>query len=139
MACFKTEWALTGDLDLTNIQISTGWFDEAADKSLQVVISEDHSDDDVWELGYGTIKVRAIYQADVFVHVIEATASGRGKAKDNKFKMVKEIRRILKANKTGLTDLDEVELRERGRSLDELYRTPPILRYNLRFIVTYYE
>lgn len=137
MACFKTNWSLTGDLIKTNIRFSTGWFDSDDDKELQIVVLEDDSVSETWELGYGTIKVTAMYKVEIHVHIQETTNKGRGKAKDNRFKMVEEIRAIIKANEEGLTDLWEIKLWGRGSPLNLLNNNPPKLTYTQRFTVTY--
>lgn len=136
MAKLKEEWALTGALAVDNIKFSTGWY-ESEIETPQVTITEVSSTDELWEIGYGTIRVRGIYQADIWVTIVKTTGKGRGIAKSYKWAMTQEVKRILKANLTGLTDLWYVKLDETGRSLDQIYKSPPVLRYNLRFIVIY--
>ena len=137
MAIFKSAWSLGGDLVKTNIRFNTGWFDSDDDKELQIVVLEDDSVSETWEIGYGTIKVTAMYKAEIHVHIQNLTGKGPGKAKDNRFKMVEEIRAIIKANETGLTDLWEIKLWGRGSPLDLLRNNPPKLQYTQRFTVTY--
>ncbi len=139
MAILKTDWLLADVLAVDNIRFSTGDLNVPPKKPFQIIVTEDSSLDEIYELGYGTIRVTTVFQAEVKVNVVDDTAKGPGIAKDNRFDMVKEIRRIIKANKTGLTDLDEVELRGRGRPYEQLYRNPPILGYVQKFLVTYYE
>lgn len=137
MAALKAGWLLTGDLAAANIHFHTGWFDDKAKKPLQIVISEDDSLDDTWEIGYGTIKVVAMYKIEIRVNIADGTNKGRGKAKDNRWKILEEIKRIIKANEDGLTDLWRVKLWGRGRSLDLLGNNPPILTYSKRVTVEY--
>lgn len=51
-------------------------------------------------------------------------------AKTYKWAMRQEVKRILKANLTGLGDTYLMILRDVGRSLDEPDATPPILRFS---------
>lgn len=135
--CLKDQWSLTEDLHKDKIKFSTGWFDVNADKELNIIISEDSSIDDTWEIGYGTIKVTAIHKIEVRVNVVDDTNKGPGVAKDTRWKMVEEIRRIIKANEAGLTDLWRVKLWGAGRPLDLLRNKPPILTYSKRITVEY--
>lgn len=128
---------MTEGLAEKNIHFHTGWFDDDPKKSLQICVTEDDSLDDTWEIGYGTIKVVAVYKIEIRVNIIDDTNRGRGKAKDNRWKMVQEIKRIIKANETGLTDLWRVKLWGRGRGLDLLRSVPPILTYSKRITVEY--
>jgi len=136
MACLKAGWLLTGVLAIDNIKFTTGWFDSEL-KTPQIVVLEDESISDTWELGYGTIKVTAMYKVEVWVSAVKTTSKGRGKAKDYRFKLVEEIRRIIKANQSGLKDLWKVKLHGRGRPIDLLRNNPPILTYSQRFTVIY--
>ena len=139
MAILKSAWALADDLHKDNIRFSTGDVDTPPRKPLQITVTEDSSLDEIFELGYGTIRVTSVLQAEVKVTVVDDTTKGPGIAKDNRFSIIKEIRRIIKANKTGLTDLDKVELRGRGRNINQLYRNPPVFGYIQKFLITYYE
>lgn len=115
---------------------STGWYSEEF-IGPQITITEDSSADELYEIGYGTIRVIATYQVDVWVPITKTTGKDPGVAKQYKWEIVQEIKRILKANKTGLSDLWYVKLEQRGRNFDDLNRSPPVLRYNLKFSVVY--
>ncbi|MHA1286254.1 MAG: hypothetical protein ACTSPB_02500 [Candidatus Thorarchaeota archaeon] len=135
-SALKTNWSLTGDLAPENIRFSTGWFEEDVDFP-QITISEISDRNEPFELGYGTIRVTATYQIDIWVPILRTTAKGPGLAKQHKWKMREEIKRILKTNLIGLQDLRYVVLDQTGRNLDELDRSPPILRYSLDVSVVY--
>lgn len=132
----KGEWGLSGDLAEANIRFSTGWYDKDF-AAPQVTVTEAFSHDNPFELGYGVIRVYGTYQIDCWVTVLRATGKGPGKAKQHKWDMREEVKRILKANLTGLTDLRYVILEQTGRSLDEPDRSPPVLRYSLQVSVLY--
>lgn len=136
MACLKEDWLLTGVLAVDKIKFTTGWFDSEL-VTPQIVVLEDESLSETWELGYGTLKITAMYKVEVWVSFVKTTGKGRGIAKDNRFKIVEEIRRIIKANESGLTDLWKIKLHGRGRPIDLLRNRPPRLNYSQRFTVTY--
>lgn len=127
MACIKAGWALTGDLGVNNIKFSTGWYEKDV-ISPQVTVTEVSDRDIPFELGYGTIRVDAVYQADVWMKVIKATGKGPGIARGYLWAMREEAKRILRSNLTGLTDLKYVELDLTGRRLDEPERQ--LLRFS---------
>ena len=131
-----TEWALTGALLDENIRFSTGFFEEDFEGP-QITISEISDRNEPFELGYGKIRVTARHQIDIWVPVLRTTAKGPGLAKQHKWAMREEVKRILKANLTGLQDLRYVVLDQTGRNLDELDHSPPILRYSLDISVIY--
>lgn len=136
VACLKAGWSLTGALAVDNITFTTGWYDSEL-TTPQIIILEDESISETWEIGQGTIKVTAMYRAEVWVSIVKTTSKARGQAKDHRFQIVAEIRRIIKANESGLTDLWDLKLWGRGRPLDLLRNNPPILTYSQRFTVTY--
>ena len=135
-SALKNNWSLTGDLAPDKVRFSTGWYDDEFE-DLQVTITEAYSRDQPFELGYGTVRVYGAYQVDIWVKASRVTGSGPGKAKDSKWKMRDEVKKIFKANLTGLTDLEYVVLDQVGRDLDELDRAPPLLRYSLLVSVIY--
>lgn len=133
-ACLQDNWLLTGVLAKANVRFSTGWYSESVDFP-QVTVTEISSRDEPFQLGYGAIRVYGTYQIDCWVKVSSETAKGPGLAKSQKWDMVEEVKRILKENLTGLTDLRYVVLDQTGRTLDELDRH--ILRYSLDVSVIY--
>lgn len=134
--CLYNGWDLTGDLARANIRFSTGWYDSSFE-GYQISVTPVSEGDVPFELGYGTVRVFAIYDINIWVPILKDTNKGRGVAKDHKWKMVEKVKSILKANLTGLTGLRYVVLDQSGRSLDELNCTPPILRYGLTVSVIY--
>lgn len=132
----KTNWSLTGDLLPDNIQFSTGWYEEDFEGP-QITITEISDRNEPFELGYGKIRVTATHQIDIWVPILRTTAKGPGLAKQHKWAMREEAKRILKANLTGLQDLRYIVLDQTGRNLDELDRSPPILRYSFDVSVIY--
>lgn len=136
MTCLKAGWTLTGDLAVGNIQFSTGWYDSTI-TTPQVTVTEIMDDDEPFELGYGTVRVNAVYQVDVWVSIVKDTGKGRGKAKDHIWKMQEHVKSILKANHTGLTNIAELVLNKVGRRLDEMNLEPPILRWSKPVLVIY--
>ena len=115
---------------------STGWYDEDF-QGPQITITEITASDTPFELGYGTVRVFAIYQIDCWSPILRETGKGPGEAKKWKWQMRSEVKRIVKANLTGLTDLNYVVLDQTGRSIDELDRDVPVLRYSLQISVIY--
>lgn len=134
-SCVKTNWNLTGDLAKANIKFSTGWFEETED--LLITVTEVAEDNVPMDLGWSTIRSYDTYQIDVWVTVDESTAAGEGEAKDHRWKMREEVKRIVAANKTGLTDLDYLWMNGAGRPLDEYDRDPPVLRFSLEVLTVY--
>lgn len=119
-----------------NITFSTSWFDKDI-KTPQISITEIVTSDVPLDLGYGTVRVNAVYQIDCWVTVLRATGKGPQLAKEYMWAMRSEIKRILKAAHTGLTDIELLLLNDIGRSLDEPDATPPILRFSQMVGVIY--
>lgn len=135
--CLYENWFQSGDYDRTNIKFSTGWYDED-EESPQITVIEAFTDDVPFELGYGVVRVLAIYQVDIWVRIKKfETGKGRGHAKKWKWALREKAKDILKANMTGLTDLRYVWLDQPGRSLDDLKGTPPLLRWMQQVSVIY--
>ena len=124
----KTGWGGAIVPAEADIRFSTSWFDKDLDTP-QITVTEISTVDQPFDLGYSTVRVAAVYQVDVWVVVQRATDEGPQLAKEYKFAMRQEVKRILKANLTGLTDLKLVILNDVGRSLDDIEATPPRLRY----------
>ena len=137
LVALKSDWALTDPLALTNIRFSTGDYDDSPTKPYTVTIEEDYADNWIWELGYGTVRVDAVYLITVKVNVVDVSNKGRGRAKGYRYEIVDEVKRIIKANKTGLHGIWKMELRGRGRNINRLRMNPPILRYEQRLMVIY--
>jgi len=129
-------WALTGALAKANIRFSTGWLEEDAEFP-HITVTEVMSLDEPFELGYGVVRVSGTYQIDCWVQISRETAKGPGLAKAQRWAMVEEVKRILRANLTGVGDLQYVVLDQLGRSLDEVDRSPPLLRYSLQVSAIY--
>lgn len=91
------------------------------------------------QLGMRDIRNFATMQFDIYAVVEQSTAKGPGKAKSNLWKLRKEVIRILKANKTGLTDIKHLYPAPGvpGRRLDDLARDPPHLRWSQDWVCTY--
>lgn len=119
-----------------DIRFNTGWFDKNIDTP-QITVTQIVASDVPLDLGYGTVRVNAVYQIDIWVTISRATAAGPQLAKEYMWAMREEVMRILKANHTGLTDLELLLLNDIGRSLDEPDATPPILRFSQRIGVIY--
>ena len=136
MAKLKEEWSLTGDLIVGNIKFSTGWY-ESEILTPQVTVTLAMDDDEPFELGYGVIRVNAIYEINIWVSLVKTTGKGPGKAKAYIWDMQEEVKRILKANHTSLTDIAEIVLNQAGRRLDDLTLDPPILRWSKEVLVLY--
>ena len=114
---------------VAGIKFTTQWFDKNI-TTPQITVTELTTLDRPLDLGYGTVRVDAVYQIDAWVTVLRETAKGVTLAKTYKWNMRQEIKRILKANLTGLTDLKLLILNDIGRPLDEPDGTPPILRFS---------
>jgi len=119
-----------------DILLSTGWYDEDF-QGPQITITEIDARDQPFELGYGTVRVFAVYQIDIWVPISRASSKGPGLAKKWRWTVREEVKDILKANLTGVGDLKYVILDQAGRNLDELDRGIPVLRCNLPISVIY--
>ena len=120
-----------------DIKFTTSWFDKNV-KTPQITVTEINTLDRPLDLGYGTVRVDAVYSIDIWVTILRATGKGPTLAKTYKFAMRQEVKRILKANLTGLTDIDLLILNDTGRSLDEPDSTPPLLRFQ-QFVGVKYD
>jgi hypothetical protein len=138
LKAIKDNWSLTGDLATASVNFSTGWYDKSKDTP-QVTVTETSAKDQPLAMGYAKIRVTSTFAADVWVTSQKGTAKGIGKAKDYKWAMRKEVRRILKPNVVGLYGIKYVILNGVGRSLDEESATPPILRWRQEFTVIWDE
>ena len=136
MAALKSGWALTGSLKKQNLKFSTGWWSRGK-KTPLITVTEVSSLPVPIELGYGTIRYFAILQVDIWLTQESTTSKGAGNAKDALWDLREEVRRILKANVTGLTDLQFVILNQPGRPIPELDASPPILRWSQDIEVQY--
>lgn len=125
------EFVITGAAD---IRFSTGWYDKSVDLP-QVTVTESSDLDEPFELGYGTIRVYAIYYVNVWVKILRTTAYGSDIAKTWIWAMRQEVKRILKANLVGLTDLQYVVLDKLGVRRDEPERD--LLRWQKAVSVIY--
>ncbi len=119
-----------------DIRFNTSWLDKDI-QTPQITVTEVSTVDQPFDMGYGTVRVNAIYQIDIWVTVIRATDSGVTLAKTYKWAMRQEVKRILKANHVGLTDIELLILNDMGRSLDEPDATPPILRFSQMVGIVY--
>ena len=119
-----------------DIRFSTSWFDKDI-QSPQITVTEVSTLDIPFDLGYGTVRVDAVYQVDIWVVIQRATDKGPQLAKEYIWAMRSEVKRILKAAHTGTGDIDLLLLNDIGRELDEPDATPPILRYSQRIGVVY--
>lgn len=135
-AKLKTDWGVLIVPVEADIRFSTGWYDKDIDTP-QITVTEVVSSDTPLDLGYSTVRVNAIYQIDIWVTISRATDAGPQLAKEYKWAMRQEVKRILKANHVGLTDIELLILNDTGRSLDEPDSTPPLLRFSQLVGVVY--
>jgi len=119
-----------------DIRFSTGWYDKDLDTP-QITVTELSTLDRPLDMGYGTVEVDAVYQIDIWVTISRATGAGPQLAKEYKWAMRQEVKRILKANLTGLGGTKLMILNDTGRSLDELDVDPPLLRFSQMVGVVY--
>ena len=117
-----------------NITFSTGWY-EATTELPQVTVTEFSAIDRPFQLGYGVIRVDAMYQIDIWVKAIRATSRGRGVAKAWLWAIRQEVKTILRGHLTGLTDLAYLVLNQTGRRLDEPDRA--LLHFSQLVLVQY--
>ena len=134
LVALTSGWTLADPLDLSNVKISTGWY-EASVTLPQVTVTEFSAVDRPFQLGYGVIRVDALYQVDVWVKILKDTDRGRGVAKSWLWALRREVETILRANLTGLTNLAYLVLNQTGRRLDEPDRA--LLRFNKLVLVQY--
>jgi len=120
--------------DESEVLCSTGWYDDDF-LGPQLSISESSEYSVPLALGCPEVWVYATYDFNVWVPVIRASSKGAGLAKKYRWQMQQEVKRILKANRTGLTNIKEVVLNGSGVALDELNREPPILRFLIQATV----
>jgi len=119
-----------------NITFTTGWYDKSI-ATPQITVTELATVDRPLDLGYGTVRVDAVYQIDCWVTISRMTGAGPQLAKEYKFAMRQEVKRILKENLTGLTDIELLILNDAGQSLDEPDGAPPLLRFSQMVGVIY--
>jgi len=134
--CLKNGWGGAIVPAEADIRFSTGWYDKNIGTP-QITITELATVDRPLDLGYGTVRVDVVIQIDIWVTISRATGAGPQLAKEYKWAMRQEVKRILKANLTGLTDIDLLILNDTGRSLDEPDATPPLLRFSQMVGVIY--
>ena len=135
MAAIKAGWTLAGDLAIGNIRVDTGWYNEDFE-SPQITVTEMSDLDIPFKLGYGTIRVVAIYQVDIWVKILKQTGKGPGIAKGYLWDMRREVKDILRSNLTDLSGLRYLELNQTGRRMDEPERN--LLRFN-KLVSAIYE
>jgi len=123
--------------DLAAMKFTTGWYDEDFTEP-QITVTLASEKFDPAELGYATILVTALYFVDVWITVSRATAKGPGKAKLNLWAAREEVLSQLKANVTGMTDINWGILNQQAAQLDEPEAVPPLLRWRLPISVMYY-
>lgn len=111
------------------------WFDEEYNKKPQISIRELLSRDQPFELGYGVIREFNVYQFDIWVPILRESAKGPEAANLYYWQIKKEMKRILKANLTGLTDIKYVILDRTGVDLPERDRNPQLEHFSLRALV----
>jgi len=128
-AALKAQWGGAIVPAEADIRFSTQWFDKDI-VTPQITVTEVSTLDIPLDLGYGTVRVDAVYQIDIWVTISRATDAGPQLAKEYKWSMRQEVKRILKANHVGLTDIELLLLNDMGRSLDEPDATPPLLRFS---------
>lgn len=135
-SALKAQWGGAIVPAAADIRFSTGWYDKSI-ATPQITVTEISTVDVPLDLGYSLVRVNAVFQIDCWVSILRAIDAGPQLAKEYKFAMRQEIRRILKENLTGLTDLELLILNDVGRSLDVPDATPPILRFSQNVGVIY--
>ena len=135
-AALSGGWNLTGDLAVANLNFRTGWYDKNFD-NLQVCITpEPGGDNSPAQLGMRELRVWKRYHINAWVKAANTTNKGVGKAKQYIWSMQEEIKRLVLANKVGLTNLDWL-LPDAEIQLDESDEVPPLLRWQYTVIVGY--
>ena len=117
------QWGLTGTHAKTLIQFSNGEFKETK-LNMQIVTRADWEDDHIKKLGGGnTGAQRAIdyLQVVIVAKALVITDTGRAAARATLWALRQEVRRIMFANTTGLTDI-HVNLPGPGRRFDDTRR-----------------
>ena len=137
LAALSDGWLLEDDLAVGNVNFRSGWYDKAFD-NLQVGITLLREDESPAQLGSSSILVWVEYEINIWVKAQNSTNKGVGKAKQYRWELKEEVKRILLANKTGLTDLNWVILNRDGQDLDEPDTVPPLIRYRYSVTVGYY-
>lgn len=147
-SALKANWALAAPLDVYNkdtntdgVRFTTGLIGPKEDQPLfHISVQEILANAVPHELGMGVIRVTSTLQIDHWVVVEEETAKGPGKSMDNLWELRKEVIRILKANKTGLTDIANLypSPTNVGVPLPELDRETPLLRFSQDWTCVYY-
>lgn len=89
------------------------------------------------ELGMTNVRVWARYQIDIWVKAKNLSNSQVGKAKDYLWDMKEHAKNIIKANKTGLTNILWLIPDGVGRPLPELDQVPPLLRFSFDVKIGY--
>ncbi len=136
-AALKAQWGGAIVPAVADIRFSTGWYDKDI-VTPQIIVTEVSTLDEPFELGYGTVRVNAVYAINIWVTVIRATDAGPQLAKEYLWAMRQEVKRIVKANLTGLTDIVLLVLNESGQALNEPDATPPLLRFQ-QFVAVIYD
>ena len=132
-----TDWSLSGDLAKANLNFRTGWYDKKFG-NLQVTVMFNGGVRTPADLGMksGVLVWRTI-EINAWVKAKNVTNKGVGKAKEYVFDMEEEINSLIKANKTGLTDIRWM-LPGPDDRLDDPEQVPPLLRYMVRPTIGYY-
>lgn len=129
-------WTLTGDLAVANINFRTGWYDKAFDNLQVGITAEQGGDNEPVQLGMRELRVWRRISINAWVKASNASNKGVGKAKQYLWSMQEEIKRLVLANKTGLTDLDWL-LPDDEVQVDEPDQVPPLLRWQYTVIIGY--
>lgn len=134
VAMLSTGWALASPLD--DPRFSTGWYDKAFD-NLQVTVTPiPGGDNSAQQLGMRGVRVWKRYDINAWVKAENETNKGVGQAKQFLWSFQEEIKRLVKHNKTGLTDLNWLLPGPEGQ-FDEPDETPPLFRWLYTVIVGY--
>ena len=131
-----TDWSLSDDLAKANLNFRTGWYDKKFD-NLQVTVMFTGGITSPGELGMATTLTWRDVEINAWVKAKNTTNKGVGKAKEYIFDMEEEIKARVKANKTGLTDIDWL-LPGPDQRLDDPGQVPPLLRWQYRPRIGYY-
>jgi len=132
----KNGWLLEGDLAEGNIKFHTGWYDRNHEGLYQVTVTTPRDENAAAQLGMRTVQVVETYQVDIWVKYKTSSNYGAGKAKEYLWDIKEEVKRIVKANKSSLTDID-VLLPGPGVEIPEASSVPPMLRWSYDVDVRY--